>query len=109
MTVLEHETCGQADDLGVRLERDGALVRIVVAGELTAEVSAAVRELLVDACDGRSRGVELAIEGGLGPVGHEVLPHLVDVAARRCWSGSCLLTVTASTPEVRELLAASGF
>ncbi|TDD60285.1 hypothetical protein E1263_11735 [Kribbella antibiotica] len=109
MTILEHEMSGQVADPGVRLERAGARVRIVVTTQLTEEVSAAVRELLVDACDRRTRCVVIALEAGLGPVGHEVLPHVLDVAERRCWSASCHLEVTASDPEVLELLASLGF
>lgn len=69
-------------------------------------MAAEVRELLVDVCDRRTRRVVIALEGG---VSHEVLPHLLDVAERRCWSASCHLNVTASNPEVLELLAAMGF
>ncbi|MFB6726482.1 hypothetical protein ACFCV3_40305 [Kribbella sp. NPDC056345] len=109
MTVLEHEMPEQVADPQVRLERAGSQVRIVVAEQLTEVVSAAVRELLVDVCDRRTRCVVIALEAGLGPAGHEVLPHLLDVAERRCWSASCHLDVTASTPEDLELLATLGF
>ncbi|GAB3933778.1 hypothetical protein GCM10029976_041800 [Kribbella albertanoniae] len=109
MTVLEHETYEPANDPGVRLERVGSQVRIIIDAQLSEAVSAAVRELLVDVCDRRTRRVVIALEAGLGPVDHEVLPHLLDVAERRCWSASCHLDVTASTPEVLELLATLGF
>ncbi|GAA1699165.1 hypothetical protein GCM10009745_52120 [Kribbella yunnanensis] len=109
MTVLEHETYEPANDPGVRLERAGTQVRIVIDAQLSEVVSSATRELLVDACDRRTRRIVISLEAGLGPVDHEILPHLLDVAERRCWSASCHLDVTASTPEVSELLETLGF
>ncbi len=109
MTVVEHEMPEQVADPEVRLERAGSQVRIIVTTQLTEAVSAAVRELLVDVCDRRTRCVVIALEAGLGPAGDEMLPHLLDVAERRCWSASCHLDVTASNPDVLELLATLGF
>ncbi len=109
MTVLEQETYDDVNYPAVRIERDGALVRIVVEEQLTEPVAAAVRELLVDACGRSTRSVVLAFEAELGPVGRELLPRLLDVAQRRCWSASCWLDVTSTRADVQELLAATGF
>ncbi|MET7279287.1 hypothetical protein ABZS29_13720 [Kribbella sp. NPDC005582] len=109
MTVLEQETYDDVNYPAIRLERDGALVRIVVEEQLTEAVAAAVRELLVDVCGRRTRSVVLVFEAELGPAGRELLPRLLDVAQRRCWSGSCRLDVTSSRADVLELLATTGF
>jgi hypothetical protein len=92
----------------VRWERDAGVVRIVIGGVLTDGASAAARELLPDACEQGTEGVVLALEAELDPTDPDVLQRLVDVAQRYCWSASCRLEVTATDPEVCELLACAG-
>ncbi|MDX6260231.1 MAG: hypothetical protein QOH84_1919 [Kribbellaceae bacterium] len=92
----------------VRWERNAGVMRIVVEGVLTDAVSAAVRELLPDACGQGTEGVVLAFESALDPTGPEILERLVDVAQTYCWSASCRLEVTATDPEVCETLAGAG-
>jgi anti-anti-sigma regulatory factor len=92
----------------VRLEVGPGAARVVLSGVLTAAVSAAARELLLDACELGAAAVVLDLQVVLDPADHDVLPHLVDVAQRRCWAARCRLDVTASDPEVCEALAAAG-
>jgi hypothetical protein len=92
----------------VRLEVGPGAARVVLSGVLTAAVSAAARELFLDACERRAAAVVLDLQVVLDPTDHEVLPHLVDVAQRRCWAARRRLDVTASDPEVCEALATAG-
>ncbi|MDX6283264.1 MAG: hypothetical protein QOH03_4335 [Kribbellaceae bacterium] len=105
MTVTDGAACNAA---AVRWECDAGLVRIVVGGVLTDAISAAAREMLADACEEGTEGVALAIEAELDPKNPEVLGYLVDVAQRYCWSASRRLVVTATDPEVCEVLAGAG-
>jgi hypothetical protein len=96
------------DAPAVRLEVGNDAVRLVLSGVLTAAVSAAARELLLEACDLSEQAVVLDLQVVLDPTDHEVLPRLVDVAQRRCWTARRRLDVTAANPEIIEALAAAG-
>ncbi|WP_344838566.1 hypothetical protein [Kribbella ginsengisoli] len=92
----------------VQWECDAGVFRIVVGRVLTETVSAAVRELLLDACERGTHGVVLVVEAELEPGNHDVLRHLVDVAQRRCWAASRRFEVVATDPEICEALATAG-
>jgi hypothetical protein len=63
---------------------------------------------LLEACELDAPAVALDLRVVLDPTDHDVLPHLVDVAQRRCWAARRRLDVIASDPDVREALAATG-
>jgi anti-anti-sigma regulatory factor len=110
MTIVDGETYDQAATAmpAVRLELDAGIARVVVGGVLTETVAAAARELLLDACEVATDVVVLDLRVILDPVDRDVLPHLVDVAHRRCWAARRRFELTVSDPEVREALAAAG-
>jgi anti-anti-sigma regulatory factor len=111
MTVLDSESHNEtppADGPGVRLEVGPGAARLVLSGVLTATVSAAARELLLDVCDLNVESVVLDLQVVLDPTDHTVLPHLVDVAERRCWATRRRLEVIATNSEVAEALATAG-
>jgi hypothetical protein len=115
MTIVDGETHDEhATEIptisapAVRLEVDPGAARIVLTGVLTAAVSAAAREMFLEACELKAAAVVLDLQVVLDPEDREVLPHLVDVAQRRCWAARRWLDVTASDPEVCEALAAAG-
>jgi anti-anti-sigma regulatory factor len=115
MAVLDseahHETPLQwpgADAPAVRMEVVPGAVRLVLTGVLTAAVSAAARELLLDACEVNAESVVLDLQVVLDPTDLTVLPHLVDVAERRCWATRRRLEVIAVNHEVAEALATAG-
>ncbi|WP_112238472.1 hypothetical protein [Kribbella monticola] len=110
MTIVDGETYDQAATAtpAVRLEVDAETARVVVEGVLTEAVAAAARELLVDACELKTAAVILDLRAILDPADHDVLPHLVDVAQRRCWAARRRFDLTVADPEVREALATAG-
>jgi anti-anti-sigma regulatory factor len=108
MAVVGSEYSAAIDWPAVRLEVARGVVRVVVAGRLTAEVAAAARELILDACELKPKAVVLDLRVALDPTDRKALPHLVDVAERRCWAARCRLDITTSDPAVEETLATSG-
>jgi hypothetical protein len=108
MAVVHSEYSSAIDGPPVRLEVAAGVVRVVVSGLLTAEVSASARELILDACELRAKAVVLDLRVALDPAYREALPHLVDVAERRCWAARCRLHITASDPAVEAALATGG-
>ncbi|MEV6412541.1 hypothetical protein [Kribbella sp. NPDC051718] len=100
----------RADEQGnsVRWECDADFVRIVVGGVLTDATASTAREMLVDACERRAKGIVLTIDAELDPLNPTVLGLLMDMAQRRCWAASRHLEVTATNPNVCEALAAMG-
>jgi hypothetical protein len=110
MTIVDGETYDQAATAmpAVRLELEAGIARVVVEGVLTDIVAAAARELLLDACESKTTAVILDLRVILDPADHDVLPHLVDVAQRRCWAARRRFDLAVSDPEVREALAAAG-
>ncbi|WP_328320918.1 hypothetical protein OHA70_23035 [Kribbella sp. NBC_00382] len=92
----------------VRWECDADLVRIVVGGVLTDATAASAREMLLDACERRTKGIVLTIEAEFDPMNPDVLGRLMDMAQRRCWAASRRLEVTATDPMICEALATMG-
>jgi anti-anti-sigma regulatory factor len=108
--MMATDAYDRADAQGktVRWECDADVVRIVVGGVLTDETAASARELLLDACEQRTKGIVLSIEAELDPMKPTVLGRLMDSAQRRCWAASRRLEVTATDPTVCEALATMG-
>jgi anti-anti-sigma regulatory factor len=108
--MMATDAYDRADAQGksVRWECDAEVVRIVVGGVLTDETAATAREMLLDACERRTKGIVLSIEAELDPVNASVLGRLMDMAQRRCWAASRRLEVTATNPDVCEALATMG-
>jgi hypothetical protein len=108
MAVVASEYLSAIGGPAVRLEVAPGVVRVVVAGMLTADVAATARELILDACELKSKAVVLDLRVAFDPTDPQALPHLVDVAARRCWAARCRLDIIASDPAVEEALATGG-
>jgi hypothetical protein len=108
MAVVESEYSSAIDGPTARLEVAPGVARVVVTGTLTAEVVAIARELILDACELKSEAVVLDLRVTLDPTDPGALPHLVDVAERRCWAARCRLNITASDPAVEAALATGG-
>jgi hypothetical protein len=108
MMVTDAQDRADAQGKPVHWECDADVVRIVVRGMLTDETAATAREMLLDACEQRAKGIVLAVEAELDPANPTVLQQLMDVAQRRCWAASRRLEVTATDPDVCDALAAIG-
>jgi hypothetical protein len=111
MTIVDGGTHDEQETRApgcVRLDIAVGAARVVVSGVLTAGVSAAAQEMLLEALESRSTAVVLDLQATLDPTAHEALSRLLDVAQRCCWGARRRLDVTATDPRVRDLLAAAG-
>ncbi|MFI5707083.1 hypothetical protein [Kribbella sp. NPDC051620] len=108
MMVMDAYDRADAQGNPVRWECDADVVRIVVGGVLTDATVSTAREMIVNACERRAKGIVLTIEAELDPRNPTVLGRLMDTAQRRCWAASRRLEVTATDPNVCESLAAMG-